>query len=195
MYSTSTIKTAEKELEIALAQYRNTYISYSQDASTGFSKKAAAKLQKLRVLNNYILKLIMNLEEQNQNQNQNQNQSYDYKKMHKVDVEFTNVQLIQMAETLQRDDKKIKKMLNKLEDIDGEKENTELQVSVSYYHYIYYTLSFIIVSFFLLRAFVTDDSTSVENVILVVAILLLVFHFGGGLINSAHNFVYAHNLI
>lgn len=193
MYSTSTIKTAEKELEIALAQYRNTYISYSQDASTGFSKKAAAKLQKLRVLNNYILKLIMNLEEQNQNQNQNQ--SYDYKKMHKVDVEFTNVQLIQMAETLQRDDKKIKKMLNKLEDIDGEKENTELQVSVSYYHYIYYTLSFIIVSFFLLRAFVTDDSTSVENVILVVAILLLVFHFGGGLINSAHNFVYAHNLI
>ena len=60
MYSTSTIKTAEKELEIALAQYRNTYISYSQDASTGFSKKAAAKLQKLRVLNNYILKLIMN---------------------------------------------------------------------------------------------------------------------------------------
>ena len=191
MYSTSTIKTAEKELEIALAQYRNTYISYSQDASTGFSKKAAAKLQKLRVLNNYILKLIMNLEEQNQNQNQ----SYDYKKMHKVDVEFTNVQLIQMAETLQRDDKKIKKMLNKLEDIDGEKENTELQVSVSYYHYIYYTLSFIIVSFFLLRAFVTDDSTSVENVILVVAILLLVFHFGGGLINSAHNFVYAHNLI
>ena len=195
MYSTTTIKTAEKELEIALAQYRNTYISYSQDASTGFSKKAAAKLQKLRVLNNYILKLIMNLEEQNQNQNQNQNQSYDYKKMHKVDVEFTNVQLIQMAETLQRDDKKIKKMLNKLEDIDGEKENTELQVSVSYYHYIYYTLSFIIVSFFLLRAFVTDDSTSVENVILVVAILLLVFHFGGGLINSAHNFVYAHNLI
>jgi hypothetical protein len=193
MYSTSTIKTAEKELEIALAQYRNTYISYSQDASTGFSKKAAAKLQKLRVLNNYILKLIMNLEEQNQNQNQNQ--SYDYKKIHKVDVEFTNVQLIQMAETLQRDDKKIKKMLNKLEDIDGEKENTELQVSVSYYHYIYYTLSFIIVSFFLLRAFVTDDSTSVENVILVVAILLLVFHFGGGLINSAHNFVYAHNLI
>ena len=191
MYRTSTIKTAEKELEIALAQYRNTYISYSQDASTGFSKKAAAKLQKLRVLNNYILKLIMNLEEQNQNQNQ----SYDYKKMHKVDVEFTNVQLIQMAETLQRDDKKIKKMLNKLEDIDGEKENTELQVSVSYYHYIYYTLSFIIVSFFLLRAFVTDDSTSVENVILVVAILLLVFHFGGGLINSAHNFVYAHNLI
>ena len=135
----------------------------------------------------------MNLEEQNQNQNQNQ--SYDYKKMHKVDVEFTNVQLIQMAETLQRDDKKIKKMLNKLEDIDGDKENTELQVSVSYYHYIYYTLSFIIVSFFLLRAFVTDDSTSVENVILVVAILLLVFHFGGGLINSAHNFVYAHNLI
>ena len=195
MYSTSTIKTAEKELEIALAQYRNTYISYSQDASTGFSKKAAAKLQKLRVLNNSILKLIMNLEEQNQNQTQNQNQSYDYKKMHKVDVEFTNVQLIQMAETLQRDDKKIKKMLNKLEDIDGEKENTELQVSVSYYHYIYYTLSFIIVSFFLLRAFVTDDSTSVENVILVVAILLLVFHFGGGLINSAHNFVYAHNLI
>jgi uncharacterized membrane protein (DUF106 family) len=105
------------------------------------------------------------------------------------------MQLIAMAETLQKDDKEIKKMLYKLQDIDGVRDDSELQASVSYYHYIYYIISFVIIIFLLLRAFSSDDSNGVETVILVLAILLLVFHFGGRVINNSQNFIYAHNLI
>ena len=187
--NTSNLKTAEKELEMALAHYKTEFLSYSHNKNTGFSKKAKDNLQQMRTLNNHILKLIKNLEEHYYVK------SYTYKKDHKADVEFTNMQLIAMAETLQKDDKEIKKMLYKLQDIDGVRDDSELQASVSYYHYIYYIISFVIIIFLLLRAFSSDDSNGVETVILVLAILLLVFHFGGRIINNSQNFIYAHNLI
>ena len=43
--NTSNLKTAEKELEMALAHYKTEFLSYSHNKNTGFSKKAKDNLQ------------------------------------------------------------------------------------------------------------------------------------------------------
>ena len=181
------IKTHEKEIELLLAQYKIVNASYINNLSKGFSDKASQELATMDVLNKRIISLLSSAR---------QEISTIYPKgIANQSAVTLNVQKVRALDAkLKKNEKELQAMMAKEMALDGQYDSSTLQVYSYKYHYMFYFIVAVIISWLLYRVFSTNISDDkVDTVILVSAIIVLVYHFGVkhviGSLETAGNYV------
>lgn len=164
------IKTHEKEIELLLAQYKTVNASYINNLNKGFSDKAAKELFTMDVLNKRIISLLSSAR---------QEISTIYPKGIADQSAVTlNVQKVRALDAkLKKNEKELQTMMANKTALDGQYDSSTLQVYSYKYHYMFYFIVAVILSWLLYRVFSTNESDTVETVILVAAIILIFYHF------------------
>ena len=165
------IKTHEKEIELLLAQYKIVNASYINNLSKGFSDKASQELATMDVLNKRISSLLSSAR---------QEISTIYPKgiVNQSAVTLNVPKVRALDAKLKKNQKELQAMMAKEMALDGQYDSSTLQVYSYKYHYMFYFIVAVIISWLLYRVFSTNDSETVDTVILVSAIILIFYHFG-----------------
>ena len=165
------IKTQEKEIELLLTQYKTINASYINNLNKGFSDKASQDLFTMDVLNKRIISLLSSAR-------QEISTMYPKGIAHQSAVTL-NVQKVKALDAkLKKNVKELQNMMASKTALDGQYDSSTLQVYSYKYHYMFYFIVAVIISWLLFRVFSTNESDTVETVILAAAIILLVYHFG-----------------
>lgn len=164
------IKTQEKEIELLLAQYKIVNASYINNLNQGFRDKADQDLTTLTNLNNRIISLLSSVR---------QEISTIYPKgISNQSAVTLNIQKVKALDSiLKKNQKELQLMMENEINLDGQYDSSTLQVYSYKYHYMFYFIVAVIVSWLLYRVFSTNVSDDkVETVILVCAIIVLFYN-------------------
>lgn len=165
------IKTQEKEIELLLAEFKKIHASYIYNLNKGFRDKTSQDLNTMSVLNDKIISLLSSVRQEIATiypkgiENQSA-VSLNIKKVKSLDAK------------LKQNEKELIKMMEAEMALDGKYDSSTLDVYSYKYHYLFYFIVALIISWLLYRVFSTNDSDDkIETVILVSAIIILFYHF------------------
>jgi hypothetical protein len=175
------IKSLEKELKMLLAQYNDTQTNYIAQAQKGFSQTSTSTLKLMKELNNKIISLLSIIKYKT---------SLIYPKgiTNQTAVSINNTNLVELSNKLRGEQKEIQKTINEYNNLDGENNNLSLQAKSGYYTYMFYMIISIIFGVYIIKIYSMDSGyDTIDMIMLILAILLLVYHFIGPTINYGTN--------
>ena len=89
-----------------------------------------------------------------------------------------NLQKVQLLDAkLKKNEKELQNMMAKELVLDGQYDSSNIQVYSYKYHYMFYFIVAIIIAWLLYRVFSTNESDTIETVILVTGIIVIFYHF------------------
>ena len=167
------LKGLELEIRMLLDFYKSKHSEYLDDLKhvnePGFSDKAKADLMILNEANSMILALLDQAKTL-------MAQVYPKGMRNQGIVSLESSSLLALSDSLQEDEKEIRKMSNKLKTAEGENETAELQTRSFWLQYIIMAIMLVIVITLIIKAFGPGESSTIETVILVAAVGLVVYH-------------------
>lgn len=175
------IKSLEKEVQMLLAQYNDTQANYIAQAQKGFSQTTNASLALMKEINNKILSLLSIIKYKI---------SIIYPKgiSNQNVVRMNNKNLIDISNQLHAEQKEIQKSIDEYNSLDGENKHLTLQANSNYYIYMFYLIISIIFGIYILKVYSVDGGNdTIDMIMLVLAILLIIYHFVGPFINYGTN--------
>jgi hypothetical protein len=162
------IKSLEKELELMLAQYKNVH----QQSMTNLPPTQST-LQLLTDTNNKILTLLSTIKSKT-------DILYPKGITNQHAVTFNNKHLIDITNKLHADQSELQRSIHSHNSLDGENNSLTLQLNSNYIQYIFYLIIAIVIAVYSFKLF--GESDIVDMIILILAILLVVYHFMGSFI-------------
>lgn len=175
------IKSLEKEVQMLLAQYNDTQANYIAQAQKGFSQTTNASLALMKEINNKIISLLSIIKYKI---------SIIYPKgiSNQNVVRMNNKSLIDISNKLHAEQKEIQKTIDEYNSLDGENKHLTLQVNSNYYIYMFYLIISIIFGIYILKIYSVDGGNdTIDMIMLILATLLLVYHFLGTFVNYGTN--------
>lgn len=162
------VKTDELGISMLLNIYNQAQADYEKNISGGFRNEAKNDLNKLSEINARLLSLINTTKGTLEN-------AYEKGINNQVSVSKNNTYLVEIAERLNKDEKKINEAYNELVKVETDSINSSKQRVSNLYKYVAMMILSVIVIFLTVRAYITSDSNSIETIILVLAIALIVY--------------------
>lgn len=175
------IKSLEKEVQMLLAQYNDTQANYIAQSQKGFSQTTNASLALMKEINNKIISLLSIIKYKI---------SIIYPKgiSNQNVVRMNNKSLIDISNKLHAEQKEIQKTIDEYNSLDGENKHLTLQAKSTYYIYMFYLIISIIFGIYILKIYSVDGGNdTIDMIMLILATLLLVYHFLGPLVNYGTN--------
>ena len=79
---------------------------------------------------------------------------------------------------MKKEDNKLNKLVRKLRSADGENKNASIQQNSAYYQYVIFAILSLVVLVLTIKTFMTQGSSFIETIILVIAGALILYHTG-----------------
>jgi len=96
-------------------------------------------------------------------------------------VLMNNDNLIKVAKQLKEDEKTLQASIDEYNSLEGENGALKLQMKSSYYEYMFYILMCIILGIYVVKVYSIPNENlsifSIENLLLIIAILLIMYHY------------------
>jgi hypothetical protein len=164
------IKTQEKEIEVLLNEYNKINSNFINNLKKGFKNKSSQDLSKMSDINDRIISLLSSVR---------QEISTIYPKgIANQSAVTLNLQKVQLLDAkLKKNEKELQNMMAKELVLDGQYDSSNIQVYSYKYHYMFYFIVAIIIAWLLYRVFSTNESDTIETVILVTGIIVIFYHF------------------
>jgi len=159
----------EKHLNDLLRKYENTHSKYISSISEHEKVKQDLLLVELNDINQQIISLV----EEISNKIHKINNTDKYRK----EIAIKNNKIKEIYHKIKIDENNIKKLLSETNDLDGINESLKIKQNSSMYINIIYIIVITILSFIFIRLLSTDETNPVENIILFLAILSLLYNF------------------
>ena len=179
------IKSLEKELQMLLAQYNDEQTNYLQVESSG-QKNNQSSSNNLMDINNKIKDLLSRIQTKT-------SEMYPYGITNQSSVLMNNANLNKIASKLKVDGKKLQSSIDEYNSLEGENSVLKLQMNSHYYEYMFYIISGIIIGIYVLKVYTIPSENlsiySIENVLLIIAIILLIYHSYNYLFNITSRIV------
>ena len=106
---------------------------------------------------------------------------------------MNNANLNKIASKLKVDGKKLQSSIDEYNSLEGENSVLKLQMNSHYYEYMFYIISGIIIGIYVLKVYTIPSENlsiySIENVLLIIAIILLIYHSYNYLFNITSRIV------
>jgi hypothetical protein len=175
------IKTLEKEVELLLAQYKD--MQQGQGASQQGQGQGASQQgqgqgasqqgqgQQAKDLNARILQLLDTIKSKI-------DKVYPQGITNQNAVRMNNKNLMETSNKLMKEQKNLNNLIQEYNSLDGKNNYLTLQTNSIYYQYLFYLVIAIVISIYLIKIFTQETGyESADMIILVLAILLLLYHF------------------
>ena len=93
-------------------------------------------------------------------------------------ITLDNVKLNRIIQNMKKEDNKLNKLVRKLRSADGENKNASIQQNSAYYQYMVFAILSLVVLVLTIKTFMTQGSSFIETIILVIAGALILYHTG-----------------
>jgi len=163
------IKTDELGINMLLNLYNQIQADYNKNIAGGFSVEAKNDLKKMSEINARLMTLINTTKTTLDN-------AYLKGINNQTTVSNNNPYLVEIAKQLKKDENEIKKVYDDLKEADASIINSSKQRVSNLYKYIAMMILSIVTITLTLRAYLIDDTDSIETIILVLAIALFLYH-------------------
>ena len=174
------IKTLEKEVQLMMVQYEHLHLQ-SMNAIHAGQKPSQHTLQLLKDTNDNIISLLAKIK-------------------NKIDILYpkgitnqhlvtsNNKNLIDTSDKLHAKQSELNRLMGEHSSLDGENIDLTLQLTSTYYEYVFYLIIMIIIGIYVFKIYSSDSGNDiVDIIILIAAIVLLLFHFMGYFVNYVTN--------
>lgn len=162
----------EKNLNLLLAEYKTLHEKYVNSIKQKNSGESTTLLSKLDSMNQQIQllssEIISKIEQINSN-----NQYGKYK----GDIVKKKAELNNLNSKMNADEAKIKQLMHDMIDLDGKNETMRVKHKASIYFIFFYILFIGILIYLCFRMINSSQADPLENILLVLAILLLIYIF------------------
>ena len=163
------LKVEELGINTLLNSYHNIQEEYIRNLNGGFRSQAQTNLAQMGQINNK-LKSILATAQGDLNQIHKKN-IIDQQK-----ISINSPQLLELTERLNSNEKKIMVARSEFGNINNNGASSALSRRSNYFTYIVMLILAVISNFLTIKAFSNEESSTVENVILVLAIGLIAYH-------------------
>lgn len=163
------IKTDELGINMLLNLYNQIQADYNKNIAGGFSVEAKNDLKKMSEINARLMTLINTTKTTLDN-------AYLKGINNQTTISNNNPYLVEIAKQLKKDENEIKKVYDDLKETDASILNSSQQRVSNLYKYMAMMILSIVTITLTLRAYLIDDTDSIETIILVLAIALLLYH-------------------
>uniref|UniRef100_A0A6C0II14 Uncharacterized protein n=1 Tax=viral metagenome TaxID=1070528 RepID=A0A6C0II14_9ZZZZ len=169
----------EKNLNSLLASYESMHANYLNSARSGNIGESKALLTKLESLNQEIQLLSLEIS----NKINSINDKNDYGK-YKDSISQKKTDLNTLNDKLMVDEKNIKDLMFDTIDLDGKNENLRVEHKSNIYYILFYGVVLILIIVYIMRMFSSSEVDPLENIMLFLGILLLIYTCWAIIING-----------
>ena len=166
-----TIKAQEKEIELLLAQYKLANDAYINSLNQGLTNNASVYLDIMSGLNDAIKVLLLTVRIEIYN-------IYPKGIANQSAVTLNVTKLKELEAILAYNEKKLQIMMEEELALNGKYSSSTIDVQSYRYHYIFYIIVAVILSWLLFRVFSTNDpDDKLESLFLIMAIIIIFYQF------------------
>ena len=168
----------EKNLQLLLAEYERVHSNYINSLRAKNITESSLLLEKIQSLNQQIQSLSLDM-----------SNKIHVKGEYTDDIDKKKDELNTLHNKMIVDETKIKNLLNDTIDLDGQNETLRLQHKSSMYYNSFYIIIIILISILIFRIFISTEADPLENILLILAIVLLLYIFWSNIKSALHDIV------
>lgn len=158
----------ESGINLLLNSYKTAQNDYIQNVKSGDTKKSAEDLKALNIINNKLIGYSNLIKD-------TMDEVYPLGIENQNIIQRQNPQLRKLARKLNKERDIFNKLQKKNDNLNGEKQDSELENRSQYIKYILMIILLIIVGALTIRSYIVPNSNSIETIILISALFLALY--------------------
>ena len=163
------VKTEELGINMLVDVYNQIQTDYIKNINGGFRNEAKNNLNQMNEINMKLLRALDTVKSTMRN-------AYEKGIDNQQLVTINNPQLIEITNKLYKDETEIKNALDELQNAEADNVSSSRQRKSNLYKYVAMMVVSVITVGLTIRAFSSNESNTIETVILVLAIALVIYH-------------------
>lgn len=163
------LKQVELDIDLNLNAYKDAHTNYLNNIKSGNTTQANQNLKQLDKINNDLISLLGNAE-------MLMKEAYPKGQSDQAKSKYNLNQILEMSNQLNKEAKEIQQMSDELHDVEGNLSISKITQRTNYVQYFIMLILSIVVIGFTAHTIITNDSSNIENVILILAIVAISYY-------------------